>query len=172
MHRRPERCNTPSSAKSRHGNDLRLQRYCSVFTKVTDIRSQMLLVQKPRIEAWRRTNVKGCGEKQERRRRQQRHEDTDDTQSQKEASEYGSQSFHAVKLAVLRKHVRPTSFFIFGWTLNASFRSFAKIRFYIQFFRIFDFALDTSLRQNAKKFAFARGLFVSLRTLKRTTSSV
>ena len=31
---------------------------------------------------------------------------------------------------------------------------------------------DTSLRQNAKKFAFARGLFVSLRTLKRTTSSV
>ncbi len=96
------------------------------FTKVTDIRSQMLLVQKPRIEAWRRTNVKGCGEKQERRRRQQRHEDTDDTQSQKEASEYGSQSFHAVKLAVLRKHVRPTSFFIFGWTLNASFRSFAK----------------------------------------------
>lgn len=41
-----------------------------------------------------------------------------------------------------------------------------------QVLRIFDFALDTSLRQNAKKFAFARGLFVSLRTLKRTTSSV
>lgn len=63
----------------------------------------MLLVQKPRIEAWRRTNVKGCGEKQERRRRQQRHEDTDDTQSQKEASEYGSQSFHAVKFSFMEE---------------------------------------------------------------------
>ena len=85
--------------------------YGAIFAEVTDIRAQMPLVQKPRIEAGRRTNVKGGGEEQEGRRRQQRHEDTDDTQPQEEAPEYDTQNFHGVKIMIFTGTFRPKKVF-------------------------------------------------------------
>lgn len=115
--RPPPRIDDPKDAiphrqpDQRHGNNLRLQRYGAIFAEVTDIRAQMPLVQKPRIEAGRRTNVKGGGEEQEGRRRQQRHKDTDDTQPQEEAPEYDTQNFHGVKIMIFTGTFRPKKVF-------------------------------------------------------------
>ena len=115
--RPPPRIDDPKDAiphrqpDQRHGNNLRLQRYGAIFAEVTDIRAQMPLVQKPRIEAGRRTNVKGGGEEQEGRRRQQRHENTDDTQPQEEAPEYDTQNFHGVKIMIFTGTFRPKKVF-------------------------------------------------------------
>lgn len=173
MHRRPERCNPPSSAKSTTRKrsspaKVLLGFHESYGYKVPDASGSEAThrgVAKNERKGLRREAGKASSAATARRHRRY--------PVPERSFRVWLPKFSRSKISGFCENTSARQvFFIFGWTLNASFRSFAKNSLLHSVFRIFDFALDTSLRQNAKKFAFARGLFVSLRTLKRTTSSV
>lgn len=172
MHRRPERCNTPSSAKSTTRKrsspaKVLLGFHESYGYKVPDASGSEAThrgVAKNERKGLRREAGKASSAATARRHRRY--------PVPERSFRVWLPKFSRSKISGFAKTRPPDKFFHIRVDLKRFVPVICKNSLLHSVFRIFDFALDTSLRQNAKKFAFARGLFVSLRTLKRTTSSV